>query len=340
MSSSSRIVINKQTKNCVHKYYLSAVCASFFIFVSSLIGAKYYTDGDQVYYRLAYEGLANLSLLDGYFFYYSQLSSLEITHFLLTWLMSGIGVEKDLVMATANSLLVYYLMKLFERWKVSLFVAIVICTTNYYLLGLYFSTERLKIGFLFFIISVYYASDKKKSIFLSAVAIISHIQTAILYVAILFPSFAKNFLFGTIKLFKTFKLKLKGIGIPLIWFGIGLTLMIMFFGEHVANKFYFYTDVVNENNNSLGLLRVLILLVLTLIYTTKYTDVLLQFTPLILAVFFVGGDRVNALGYVIFMSYALKYKRGLNFGILLTSLYYMYKSYDFIVQVIETGQGY
>jgi hypothetical protein len=324
----------------MRKYYLATLGVSFFVFVFSIIGAKYYIAGDQVYYRLAYEGMTNLNLRDAYLFYYSQISSLELGHFLLTWIMSGIKIDKDVFMAGINGLLVFYLMKLFEQWKVNLFVAVITCITNYYLFGLYFSAERLKFGFLFFIIAAYYASSNKKSILFSGMSIVSHSQMALLYAALFSPSLIKRFFWSVVRLIRTFKIRYKGSVIPSVTLVIALIIMSVFLGEQLAGKFQYYQTTASENSDSLGLLRAALFFCITLLYAKNRIDVFLHFIPLLLVVSLIGGDRVNALAYVVFMTYALRYKHGLNFGILFTSLFYIYKTYDFLVQIVETGQGY
>ena len=74
--------------------------------------APYYFGGDQYHYSRIYDAVKNLSLLEAYASYNAQIVSREIGHFVVIWVTSGLGIEKNLVMALANSILAYFMMKI------------------------------------------------------------------------------------------------------------------------------------------------------------------------------------------------------------------------------------
>lgn len=322
--------------SCSKNYGLATVGVTFFVFISSLLFAPFYFAGDQVFYGLTYESMRGLDLRGAYSVYPEYMSSKELVHFFVIFLASGLGIGKNLVMAAVNSLLAYFLMKLFKQWRVSLLIASLICITNFYILVLYFAAERLKFGVLFFIMSALYLRHKKTSLAISFLAVISHIQLIIPYAALLFSKFFSNL---GLKSFLTFKLSYKNICISILVVAMSILIWTLL-SYQIVSKFEYYVKVQDEKNDPLGYLRIILLFGLTFLYTKKRSEVILKFIPLFIAVYFLGGDGVNLFAYAIFMSYALTYKHGLNFGVLITSTYFAYKSVDFIMRIIETGQGF
>lgn len=69
-------------------------------------------------------------------------------------------------------------------------------------------------------------------------------------------------------------------------------------------------------------------------------QVFLIFIPLFGAVYFLGGERVNMMGYFVFLFYALQHKRGFNLGILATSAYFLYVNIIFVDNIIKHGEGF
>ncbi len=277
-------------------------------------------------------------MIEAYLIYPTYTSSSEFVHFFVVWLASGFGIEKNLVMATVNSLLAFFLMKLFEKWRVSLLVASSICITNFYMLVLYFAAERLKFGVLFFIMSAYYLQNsKKKSLALSLLAVASHVQILIPYAALLSSQFFSSRFFRSLL---TYKLRYKGKLVPILALVTGVVLIWIFMGYQISSKFEYYAAAYSGKNGPVVFLQTISIFGMTLLYTKKRSEVVFKFIPIFITVFLIGGDNVNLFAFAVFIFYASTYKRGLNFGILITSIYFTYKSVDFIVRIIETGQGF
>jgi hypothetical protein len=66
----------------------------------------------------------------------------------------------------------------------------------------------------------------------------------------------------------------------------------------------------------------------------------MQFIPLIFATILVGAERINMLGYVVFLYHGLQYKGGRNLGVILTMIYFTFKSVGFVLEFIEIGHGF
>ena len=59
-----------------------------------------------------------------------------------------------------------------------------------------------------------------------------------------------------------------------------------------------------------------------------------------IAVGIFGGERVNMFGYFVFMYFALQVNRGVNLGVILTTLYFSYQTYFFVENIILYGDGF
>lgn len=303
-----------------------AVC----VFLLTLLIAPYYVEGDQHWYIIAYNELSDLGLVEGYESYQNMVGSKEYIHYLLIRLASGLGVEKDVFVGISNAFLAYFAMKLFEKWKVSVFVAMSIVLTNFYMVVMYFAAERLKFGFIFLVLSMMYVGSNKRFYALAFLAVSAHVQVLVMYASILF-----NHLFRAVARFaRTLRISVKGIVLPLL-----LLVPLVFLAEYMYLKAVYYFALANAKDAS-DLIRIVLLLILSLWYSKNKKETFLLFIPMILAVFIVGADRINMMGYFVFLYYGLQYRGGRNLGVLATSAYFAFKSYYFVSDIIEYGNGF
>ncbi len=298
------------------------------VFVLSISISPYYTHGDQYHYRKVYEGLQGLSLFDGFIFYTLNLDSKEVVHFFFSWVGSNQGIDKDLLMALSNSFLAYGIIVLLRKWKVSIFIISLLLLSNFYFYVLYFSAERLKFGFIFLIFSFAYI---RYSYIFSILSIVSHAQMLIVYLSILFNVIIKNII-NTIRVKYIKKSFLYILVVSMIIFSI----VFYYLGTHIAAKFEHYRG---EHNIS-ELLKIFVFFIFSLWYSKNRKEVLFLFLPLFMAVLLIGGERVNMIGYFVFLYYALPVKKGFNIGIISTSVYFLFASVGFTINVLEYGDGF
>ena len=100
-----------QKINLINYSFLGTMSVVILVFIGSLFFAAYYIGGDQAHYIRVYDEIKNLSLLDAQRLYRASLVSWELGHFSVIWATSSLGIEKNLVMALANSTLAYFIMK-------------------------------------------------------------------------------------------------------------------------------------------------------------------------------------------------------------------------------------
>ena len=299
--------------------------AASLVFLFSLIIIRYYTDGDQRVYRLVYEGLADRDLEDGFSFYSINLSSKEYIHFFLSWLASRY-VDKDLFINVSNALLAYVSMGLFQKWRAPTVVALVILLSNVYFLGMYFAAERLKYAFIFLVLSMLYVHKVKHMLGFAALAILSHAQVLIIYAAILLNLLVKR----ESNVFRT------GNVLTRLCFVSISIIPVLLIGEHAVAKFQtFYSE-----RDLMALSRIGAFFLLALWYSRNRLETSLIFIPIGAAVFLVGGDRVNIFGYFVFLYYGFQYRRGWNVGVLVTTAYFFNSSLQFLLNVINYGDGF
>ena len=86
-------------------------------------------------------------------------------------------------------------------------------------------------------------------------------------------------------------------------------------------------------------LRMFIFLLLPY-YSNDQKQTLTYFLPLFVAIYLVGGDRVNMIGYIFSMYYCLPYRSGFNFGVLITSIYFLYANLNFVNNILLYGNGF
>ena len=306
--------------------FIIKLIAAGTVFLLSLLILPFYTGGDQAVYRQIYAALAHLSLREGLLFYSRNLASHEFVHFFLSWIASHF-IGKDLFIAFSNAILAYVSTALFLKWRTSVAIVFFIILTNFYFLGFYFAAERLKFGFIFLALSMLYVEQIKRFYGFAVAALISHASIVIIYGSILFKVFTEH----ALRLLRTGKISKSGLLIiPLLF------LPLLLVKNQIFSKFlsYYHPRSVME----LG--KILIFLLLALLYAKKKSEPVILFVPLAIAVLLVGGERVNSFGYFIFLYYGLRYKGGWNFGVLATSLYFVYSSINFVVNIIQHGNGF
>ena len=308
---------------------LVKLTAALLVFLLSLLILPFCTGGDQSVYRKVYGALSDFSLTQGFSFYSKNLSSKEFVHYFLSWVASHF-IGKDLFIAFSNAILAYAAMSLFLRWKASITIAFLLLLTNFYFLVLYFAADRLKFGFIFLALSMVYIDQFKRFYVFAILALFSHVSVVIVYVSALFNVFVGRILklFRTAKVFKSDLLVIPFLFLPLL-----------LVKNQIISKFMiFHQFFRGEGLAEFG--RILAFLLLTLLYSKKKSETIILFVPIVIAVFLVGGMRINLFGYFVFLYYGLRFRGGWNLGVLATSLYFAYSSMNFLVNVIQYGDGF
>jgi len=288
----------------------------------------YYTDGDQFYYRRAFDFVAGSGFLEGFDYYKDSIGSSEPVLFVFYYFSSFV-MNKDLLISIANGVLGFGIGKAMLRRRASPWVLFLL-PVNYYLLVLMFSAERLKFSILFLLSFFLINSGRRWGGLL--ISILAHSQIAILYIGLLAANFFKQFRenFNT-KLLRQILLVL-----------VACLVAYYYVGENAISKLEFYSDSENAyDKGASALLKPAIFWGITLLYCRRqWVEASIYHAPILIFAYFVGSERLVIFSYGIFMFYALGYRRGINFGVISSSIYFAYQGVDFLSKIVAHGNGY
>jgi len=299
---------------------------SLYIFIFSMFFFPLYKYGDLISYNRIYEGVENMSLLQAWLYYTFNINTTECIHFILIWFASRF-IDRGVFIALSNAVLANVILYYLEKHKVNKLVSISFVVSNFYMLVIYFPAERLKYGVLFFFVSLLFIDKIKKFTFFMLISLLSHVQLGVLYLAMsieVFLDHISDFL-------KTGKMKKWVLFVtPVLGF------LLLFIWKHINGKLALYLI----DSGITDLLRMFVIFIFSLLYSKDRVKTFIIFSPLLVATFLIGGDRLNMMGYFLFLYYGFQVRGGLNIGVIITSLYFFYKSVDFVLKVVYLGNAF
>ena len=300
------------------------------VFIYSLYVGQFATEGDQVTYRAIYEEIGKLSFNEATLFYFRSINSNEIVHFFFSFIFSSNGINKDLFIAISNGVLAYVSAAVLLQFNASKIIVFAIVLTSFYFNVLYFSAERLKFGFIFLMLSILF---KDRKVLFSLTSIFSHAQMTINYLAFLFSLLVKQVkrILVSGKISKnifviTFVTLICGV---LIWLFSEL-------GPHIIEKFQDY----HKEIQLFDIAKILSIMCLAVFYSKNSWEAFWTFVPIVVLVSLLGSDRILIVGYFLFLYYGLQVNRGLNLGVISTSIYFSLKSIGYLKGIIYFGNGF
>ena len=158
---------------------------AFFLSMGILPFAMY---GDQEHYIKFYNALAGLSFLEGYTAQQDLLGTSEPGYFLFSYISAiWLNLDRVLLFSILNTVLAYVVINWIVKNNVSTLV-VVLLSVNFYLLILFFSSERLKLATIFFVLYLS-CSGRYKFVFLAG-SIFTHVQL----IVFLISGFILNFI--------------------------------------------------------------------------------------------------------------------------------------------------
>lgn len=311
----------------VRKSFLVPALFGLYCFLVSILFFKFLTKGDQVAYTHFYETVSGYNLFTGFIYYNGILGAIEPVYYIIVFVFSHF-VPKVLLFSVINGMFGYYL-ALLLLWRRTLWIVLIPLALNFYLFVLLFVAERLKVSLCFLLFAFAVASGRNQ-LFSSVAAALSHVQTVLLLVSIQLAKTAPG-------LKRILKGKINYKIIALFFLGFTILAGALVFRGYLMGKLSSYS--------SLGAARSMIkptfFMLLTLIYARNAKlEAILLHLPLIMASFFVGDIRIVIFSYFIFFYYASAYRRGINWGMLVTSGYFMVKGVVFLIAILKYGTGF
>lgn len=313
------------------KLRFSQIFATICVYFISLILLEKYTYGDQILYMKFYENIFGLSLKEGFLVYREIIGSYEPIYYLISWFFSNLSVPKNIFIAISNAFLVYLIFALTKRMNSSLLIVLLIVITNFYFFAMYTELERLKFGFIFFLLSMLFFEKKLFFYIASFLTVFTHIQFFVLY-AVFFCIYGWNNVRNLFVRFRVNKYFIFHFIIILVFTIMFLVLM----QEHIENKVEYYFDGFDY----VSLLKAIPFFVLIYTYAKKKSEALIFILALSFSVLLFGADRLNIFGFFVFLYYGLSFRRGLNAGVFVTTVYMAFKTIYFIDNIFLYGRGY
>jgi len=297
---------------------------AFAFFIISLVISPYYVAGDQELYREFYENVDFSSFGEAYEFYFNTLGARDPGYFIFVFLFSS-WVEKNILFSLMNAMLYYPLFLWFFQKKVNIFV-IFILFFNFYLLVLSFAAERLKLAFLVFLWGYYFVGYRRNLVLLFSIGM--HVQMVLFLVSIYSEKIA-NVIVSTLR----GKLKINAY---LIFALCVVCIILFFFMDNLVAKFFLYYQ-----HGEGAVIKPVFFMIMSILYARKHRkEAFFASLPIVVVSFFIGSQRTTMLSYFIFLYYAIQLRNGLNFGVVISSLFFAFKGILFLDNIFEFGNGF
>lgn len=288
---------------------------------------KLYTEGDQKFYIALYNALSSAP--------FGQISDTQVRYTgsteplygFMMWATSPF-VDKNIIISLSNSILMTTIFLLLKKYKAGLIFTVLIFT-NYYVLVLLTSAERLKYGYMFAILAA--ISPILLRAAAGVAALLSHYSMLIVFVSILIPPRYRG-------LVKYFQGKEGGSWKSFVLFIATFFAFILFcivYSDQIIDKVSQY-----QSYDVADMARSLALLAVAMLVTSDRLNMAITLSFPLVATFILGGDRVNMLAISIFIYLVLREGKTKHPAVIVIMAYLSYKSLDFIQNVLAYGTGY
>jgi hypothetical protein len=260
------------------------------IFLFSIEFAPYHRFGDQAYYRQAYEIVRGLPLGDALNAYRSVINSFELVHFFICWIGSNAGVSKDVLMAFFNAVLGASCAIFLYRRTGKLGLTLLLSVSCYYLFAMFLTLEKLKLAFTFFMLFLLGNKRRKWPWVCLIISIFTHFQMVIVVGAIIVGN-----------AFESPRVKRKGLRILVMVIVIAIAMAIgIRFWPYIVSKASYYLMYADKPTISDWIL-ICSLMSITICFTKRRRFAISFFLFMFVAVFFLGGTRLDMFFYFAFL---------------------------------------
>jgi hypothetical protein len=298
-------------------------------YLTSYLLLTYYVEGDQIYYRNFYDSLVDASASDVMPLAASHVSSYEpITAFIL-WIGAQLGIEKNIYISFLNILLSLGFFLLLKKYKVPIYLYAILFS-NFYLIVLMTSAERLKIAYIFLVYAALIPG--RIGLMLALASPLAHLSSFIFLFCFSFPKFIENFKF----LFTDFSIKKRNFKFQISIFLIAIPIFL-YLEDSIIYKASEYTTVYS---GIVDFFNISLIFFIGIFVTRDRFQMVFSMLPLFGAIFMIGTIRVNMIAVTLFIYILLKeYK--LHHPLVILLLFYLsIKSIPFIYNIFIYGNGF
>lgn len=298
-------------------------------FFSSYYLLSLYVEGDQRHYHELYDALYGASVYDILNISFHYVSGAEPISAFILWLGSNLGIEKNIYISILNVILILGILFLTRKYRVK-WPMLLLFLTNFYIIVLMTSAERLKIAFILIIFSAIFSGRLR--LILAGLSPFAHLQSIILLSMLILGHFERPIR----RLILNFKLNRKAL-----LFLCSLLFLLAVFApillEGVLYKWSFYTSKYIPLTD---LANVLILSIVALYLTKNRFRMLLVLWVALIGVAVLGGERLNMITIVLVIYYLMTEDRLHHPIVYLLMLYLSLKTVPFVNKIILYGNGF
>ena len=311
-----KTILRNNSKDTLLLFFLIIVSYNFSYYL-----LLHYTEGDQVHYQALYRDLYGVDLYDIIKLSSKYVGSNEPVSAFILWVGANLDIEKNVYVSILNVILIVSLFLFIRKHNIKLLMACFFIT-NFYIIVLMTSAERLKISYMFLIMSM--LSETRTRFFLLSLVPFSHFQNIILILIYILSDF-----------FDKRVKKTKYIHILLI---LSITLLVIVtFRETIISKLYLY---LIDSVNLFNFLNIFIFSVVIFYLAVRKRMVLFVALQLFVLIALIGQNRVNMIGVTVMLFILIKDKKIEHPLIYVIMAYFSLKSFYYIANIIKYGNGF
>ena len=296
---------------------------------AALLAPIVHTTGDTLIYGDFYSRLRGVDVHHLLFWQECLLTSREPVYALLAWTAANLGLSHAALMGALNATLVgliaVWLWRNAAPWPTW-----ILLYTNFYVLVVFASAERLKLAVLFLLAAVIVRATWQKVV-LVVLGMGAHLQGIMLVGAWVFgrlPAFGAR-----VDLRRDWRLLALAAALVV---GLGAAFVAISW-SHLVNKAARYMEA------SAGLIEggdFLVLIAVGLLAGRDRLRVVLAQLPLLLLAFVLGNSRMTILGFFLLLEQLVEERRTGHPAFMALMAYLTYKSVGFVEAVAAVGNGF
>lgn len=297
-------------------------------YLASLLLLDAYSAGDQIHYGNYYNAIGNLSLIEAYRLQSDYLGSSELVYPAIAWIGAALGIDKIFYYSIWNASLITLVGILLQKSRSSwIFTALIF--TNFYFLVLLTGAERLKISYIFLVLSTI-SSTRLRFVF-GMLAPLAHFQSIINYLSLLTWKVTQRF--------DPIILRIDSV----IRLCVALLCAMLISGQFLQSRDVVYEKIVVYISGSAGVLelfQILIVAIVGIIVLRRKSRFISAIAVIALFAFFLGGQRVNMIGVTMLIYFTLLERKTSHPLAICFMVVLSLKSVPFLSNIYLHGDGF
>jgi hypothetical protein len=310
-------------------FWVFGILAFFF----SLHIFSYYTGGDQKYYIDFYNAISGVEFNEVKKLAYQNIGAYEKLSLFVLWFGSSVlNLDKVIWVSLLNGIFIALYYRFLNKNYTSTFV-IVLLMTNFYILVMLFSAERLKLAFLVIFLALNTSGIRKNILFF--LSPLFHFQAFLFFPVVFIYKFSDQI--------KNFFIHLKISKSMLIYFLLLLAILFLFI-TNIAGFMHKFDSYFYREKNYIPLLITFLKISLLAFIAMKESKYKFQagvsFVPWFVFGFMFGGQRIVIMTFAWFV-YLLVIEQKLQRPLpMIILIYFSIKSISFILNIYKFGTGF